>query len=61
MPPTSFWGLVIGFPALSTLRAEYFISYNTEVDFYLQTRDGEVDIIDLPDGRKSQQLQVMLG
>ena len=35
MPPTLFWGLVIGFPALPTLRAYYFISYKTEVNFYL--------------------------
>jgi len=54
MSPTLFGGLVIGFPAHPTLRAYYFIAYKSEVNFYLQTRDGKVDIIDLPDGRKSQ-------
>ena len=54
MPPTLFRCLVIGFPEHPTLRAYYFISYKTEVNFYLQTRDGKVDIIYLPDGRKSQ-------
>jgi hypothetical protein len=40
MPPTLFRGLVIGFTAVSTLMAEHFISYKTEVNLYLLTRDG---------------------